>query len=504
MDNNIFNISLPDEVKAVIWRIFGAGTSHLEKRSTYALIEPTIKDHISSTERERCITEIRDWFESHGDQQWLRSDLREPVAVLILEGVRAKREETAIWAVSWIDADHAVSLIHSLWSPKEIDSFVEAAIKTFKKICDQDEVLDATPLGNTVQDSITAKIPKNAVVHEGRLETFRHLDKDGGRPRLYAEVGNLVKLMIKMQPEQFETLIEKLDHPVIQARAAVHLIATARPLKHRMSLEWITEESCDALVALAIVHTLNTVKKLDEDLLHAGRIITDQYRWNTELRLPQDDLESAAVSLINDLVDRLAVFDPLACARWVGELLSEAPYRFRQHGGHEKPLRIEQLEGACTKLLARLVCQSWSDNLFTEICAGLRLTPRMTWTRHLAEVAWEIRDVEPEKAAEIARLTLDLHNQLIAERMEQNSQLLDWSDWHDREWISGLAAALVLSQDILDLPEWVSSQCQELPLSVWDSEENHESFIAADRAAQHCFLIALHAIPVLKRTRPLN
>ena len=86
----------------------------------------------------------------------------------------------------------------------------------------------------------------------------------------------------------------------------------------------------------------------------------------------------------------------------------------------------------------------------------------MTWTRHLAEVAWEIRDVEPEKAAEIARLTLDLHNQLIAERMEQNRQLLDWSDWHDRDWISGLGAALVLSQDKLDLLEWVSALCQSI------------------------------------------
>ena len=89
-NNNISNISLPDEVKAVIWRIFGAGTSHLNKRSTYALIEPIINKHVTSTERERCITEIRDWFESRGDQQWLRSDMREPVAILILEGVRER------------------------------------------------------------------------------------------------------------------------------------------------------------------------------------------------------------------------------------------------------------------------------------------------------------------------------------------------------------------------------------------------------------------------------
>ncbi len=497
-NNNISKISLPDEAKAVIWRIFGAGTSHLNKRSTYALIEPIIKKHVTSTERERCITEIRDWFESHGDQQWVRPDMSEPVAILILEGVREKREETAIWAVSWIDANQAITLIHSLWFPKEIDSFVEAALKSLKCLCDQDEVLDATWFGSAGHDSVKAKIPKNAVLHEGRLETFRHLAINGVHRRLYSEVGNLIELLIKLRPEQFETMIQKLDHPVVQARAASRIIVTASRLKHRMTLEWITKDSCDALVALAIVHTLKTVDKLDDGLPFTDHMTADQYGSSTELRHPQNDLDSAAVALLNDLVDRLAVFDPLTCARWTGEMLSAAPHMLHPRGGREKPLRIEQLEGACTKLLSRLVCQSWSDNLFTEICAGLRLTPRMTWTRHLAEVAWEIRDVEPDKAAEIARLTLDKHNQLIAERMEQNRQLLDWSDWHDRDWISGLGAALVLSQDKLDLLEWVSTLCRALPLSVWDVEENHEAFMAADRATQHWFLVVFHAIRVLK------
>ena len=497
-NNNISNISLPDEAKAVVWRIFGDGTSHLKKRSTYALIEPIIKNHVSSTERERCITEIRDWFESQGDHQWLRSDMSEPVAVLILEGVGTKREETAIWAVSWIDANQAVPLIHALWSPKEIDSFVEAALKALKKLCDQDEVLDATLLGNTEHDSISAKIPKNTVERKGRLETFRNLDMHGVHRGLYSEVGNLIELLIGLRPEQFETLIEKLDHPVVQARAAGHMIDMPFPLNIRKTLEWITKDSCDALVALAIVHTLNTVDKLDDDLQFADRMIADQYGWSTELRHPQDDLDSAAVALLNDLVERLAVFDPLTCARWIGEMLSEAPLMLHPHGGREKPLRIEQLEGACTKLLARLVCQSWSDNLFTEICAGLRLTPRMTWTRHLAVVAWEIRDVEPERAAKVAQLTLDEYERHISERKEQNRLFLDWKDWHQREWFSSLGKALVLSQDKLDLPEWVSAQCRALPLSVWDAEENLESFIAADRAAQHYFLVAFHAILALK------
>ena len=495
------SISLPDEAKAVIWRIFGEGELPLKRRSTHnKLIEQIVKAHAPSIDTNRAITEIRGWFESHGNQQWLKSEMSEPVAFLILEGVRTERGEIAIWAVGSIDADRAVRIIHSLrWSPKEVDSLVEAVLRTLKKLCDRDRVLDAARILEI--DSASAKIPKSSVERKGRLETFRHLDIHGSElvdRGLRSAIGNFIELVIDLRPEQFETLIEKLDHPVIQARAAARMIAAPHPSKHRKTLEWITKDSCDALVALAIVNTQNTVNELDEDLWDADYMGVDQCRWRTELRLPQDDIDSAAAALLNDLVDRLAVFDPLSCARWIGELLSDAPYGLHQRGGHEKPPRIEQLERACTKLLAHLVCQSWSDNLLAELCAGLCLTPRTTWTRHIADVAWEIREDEPARAAEIAQVALDLHDQHIAEQLEQSRLFLDWNDWHQREWFISLGRAFVLSQEELDLPEWVSAQCRELPLSVWDAEENYEAFIFADRAAHHWFLVALHAIPVLK------
>ena len=502
VSNSISSIFLPDEAKAVIWRIFGEGESPLKGWSTYELIEPIIRDYVvTPTEQDRVITEIRSWFESHEDPRWLKSDMGEPVAELIVEGMGTERSETATWAIGSIDVGLAVRIICSRWSSQEINSLVEAALTTLEKLCDRDEVLDATRCaGFAAQDSIKAKIPKDAVKREGRLETFQHLDNRGFElvhRGIHPAAGNLIELVIGLRPEHFETLIERLDHPVIQARAADRMIAAS--LDHRKTLEWITGGSCDALVALAIVHTLNTVNKLDEDLRDADHMGVDQCRWRTELRLRQDDLDSAAAALLNDLVDRLAVLDPLSCVRWIGELLSDAPYGLHQRGGHKKPPRIEQLERACTELLARLVCQSWSDNLLTELCAGLCLTPRTSWTRHIADVAWEIREDEPVRAAEIAQVTLDLHNQHIAEQLEQNRLFLNWSDWHYREWFSSLGRALVLSHEEFDLPEWVSAQCRALPLSVWDAEENYEAFIAADRAVQHWFLVALHAIPVLKK-----
>ena len=504
------NLSLPDEAKAVIWRIFGAGASLLTERSTFDLIEPIIGKRASSPTRQvGAINEIRSWFELIGERRWLKADMREPVAILILEGIGTDRSETAIWAIGSIEGDLATRIIRSRWRPEEIDTFVDAALATLEVVSGRDEVLDAAgivPFAGV--ESGKARIPKDAVQRKGRLETFRHLNSHGFElvhRALHPPVGNLIELVIDLQPERFESLIELLDHPVMQARAAYHMVAATRALDHRTPSQWITEDSCEELVALAIVHTLETVNRLDEDIRSSKRLGEDQCIWSTELRPPHDDLDAAAVALLNGLVGRLARLDPLACARWIGELLSDAPYTLMRGGDFEKPPRIEQLEKICTERLTRLVRHSWSDDLPAALCTGLCLTPRTTWTRHMAEVAWAARDVEPARAATLARATLYEHERHVAEELERGHLFLNWSDWHDREWVAGLGATLALSGDELDLPKWVSTRCRALPLSVWDADESYQAFSTADRAAQIWFLVALHAVAGLKQIdRPID
>ena len=496
--------SLPDEAKAVVWRIFGAGESPLTRRSTFDLIERVICKHVSSpSRRDWAISAIRGWFETIGERRWLKPDMREPVAVLILEGIGADRSETAVWAIGSIDGDLAERIIRSRWRPKEIESVVDAVLTTLEMICARDEVLDAAgvvPVAGL--DSGKSRIPRDAVQREGMLETIQHLNSHGFdlvHRALHPPVGNLIELVIRLQPKRFQSLIKRLDHPVIQERAAYHMVAATRALHHRKPSQWIIKDSCDALVALAIVHTLETVNRLDEDIRSSNRLGEDQCISSTELRPPQDDLDAGAVNLLNDLVERIAMLDPLECAQWIGELLSGAPYALIRSHDFEKPQRIEQLEKSGTDLLVRLVRHSWSDDLLAALCAGLRLTPRTTWTRHLADVAWTVRDVAPARATTLARATLYEHERHVAEELERGHLFLNWSDWHDREWVAGLGAALALSSDELDLPEWVSTRCRALPLTVWDAEETYEAFSTADRAAQIWFLIALHAAACLNQ-----
>ena len=504
-DKTTLVASLADEAKAVIWRIFGQGASPLKKLSAYELIRPVMKKRVFPDDRaadlDRIISEIQKWFESHGGQWRLRADMREPVATLILEGIRSEREKDAVWAVGSIDdVDLTAELIRHHWSCEEINSFVEDTLTALVEVCVRDDVVDASRCaGFGVQGSTSAYVAKRDLERPGKLEAFSHLDNRGFElvcHGLHPAIGNLLELVVELRPEQFPRLIEMVDHPVMQACAAYRMIGAARRVDHRSTLNWITKDSCKALVALAVLHTLNTVNRLDEELRYVDGLDADQHSWSTELRPPEDDLDAAAADLLTGLVNKLAGLEPLTCARWIGELLSHAPYVLPVRNEHEIGSRNEQFETACTKLLLRLVQRSWSDGLLDALRAGLLLSPRITWTRYLAEVAWELREVDAARAVEVARVTLEEHERHVAEQTER--LYVRWNDYDYRQWLRGVGLALALSCEKLNLLQWVSVHCQALPLSVWDAEERPEIFSAADRAAQHWLFVALHALPGLK------
>ena len=475
MAGNVSIPSLSEDVRSVIWRIFGAGTSPLTGRSTRELIESVIRKRVSHTEQDRAIAEIYSWFEVIGDEWRLRPDMADPVGVMIIDGVGSDRSEIAVFAVGSIDGELAASTIGSKWPAKEIDSFVEATLNALEHVCNMDQVLDATRVPDLASfDADNAKIPKESLRRRGRLEAFRNLAVYGhGRVYrgLYPAVENLIRIVADLRRESLRSLIKRVDHPVIQARVAEYMVRASNPSDHRDPLRWITEDSCDAEVALAILHILNAVESPDPG-----------------------DSDERDDDLLTALVNSLAGLRPLACAGWMGELLANAPYVLRQVSEYEIPVRLKQLEEACTEVIARLVRLSWSEDLFSRLRAGLCLTPRTTWPRHLANVAWALRDVAPARAVEIAHATLDEDQRYVAHELELNHLFLHWADWHTREWMSGLGDALALSVERLDLPAWVSTQCRALPLSVWDAEEDSLAFNTADRAVQHWFLVAFHAV----------
>ena len=249
---------------------------------------------------------------------------------------------------------------------------------------------------------------------------------------------------------------------------------------------------------MAIVYSLETVNALDDDLRSSGREDMDGHSWATELRPPCDDLDAAAASLLAGLADSLSHLTPGACARWIGELLGAAPRSLHSHGDG-KPLRAHQLEAACTEALVRLAHQSWSSDLSEILITGLRTDPSETWTRHLGDLAWALRESAPKRAAEIARAALRSHEARVKQVLQHNLPMLDWRYWDHRKWIGSLGTCLAVAHRTLDLRKWVVDRCQQLPLSVWDADvQEDQTFNTAERVARHWFLVAFHAIPRLE------
>ena len=488
-------LSLPQELASVIWRIIGNDESPLKQETTLWLIKGTIRKnakHLPSAKQDQAIAVVHAWFEFHGTKGWLKEDMKEPVAHLIIGGVRNTLltqtelgdRETAFCAVGSIEPDIASNIIRCSWSNREIEEFANYAFKVLKSLCNKDAVLNSDRYMQLGGVKGKASLNENVLQHEGRLQTLLRLrDHDWW---LHSSVANMIELLMKLNPDYFYTMIEKVDNPVIHLCAARCLIDQYAASDCRRPLQWLTNTTSDALIALGIVHILQDVNRLDSN-----------FRLNTERRSEQDDLEQTASCLLSDMVDQLEKLEPISRARWIGELLDSGISALNSRGRGEKSRRVEQIEGLCEQQIKRLVHQSWSAALLDEFRVGMCQTPLVPRILPLAQVALDVRKTEPEPSAEIARMLLDTLVEHIAETLDGTGTFFyDLRYWTYCDWVNGLGIALVLSDEEVNLPEWVSEGCRALPLSAWDAEGNFQSFLIAEKVAQFQFLVAFNAIQV--------
>ena len=296
----------------------------------------------------------------------------------------------------------------------------------------------------------------------------------------------MVELLMKLNRDYFYTMIEKIDHPIVHlsaARCYIHMDADANL---RTPLQWLNQGSTDPMVALAIVHILDNVNRLDSDLWRGP-----QHEEDTV------DIERSA--LLDDMVERLSELEPVNRAQWTIELISYSASILNASGGDEKPTRIKQIEELCCEQLKHLALWYWSDELVEIFRFGMSDSPRTPRVLPLAQLAYDIRESRPERSAQIVRLILDTHEQQIADSLNDDRGFYyNLRYWDHQDWVNGLAIALVLSNGELDLLDWVSEKCRALPMSAWDAEEDHGRFLNAEKVAQFRFIVALHAIQMLE------
>lgn len=489
------------EYRTVVWRIFGAGHSPFAQRSTYELIEPVVKKRLSANESGRAIADISRWFAP--DHKTIVPEFEDTVAAAIMEGVgkiiwrghAGDDFHTAAWAIGSIDADRAARIMGGSWTEDQIDSFANVAMGELKSVIEREEIFDSDRTARYAETDVGTKVTVDAAKLGGGIEAFRYLN-DRGLSLVYGvreEATNLIRLMLAMRPDAFGAMLERLDHPVLQACAAHHAVYDGREAHYDRPLSWITRESCPAGIALAIVHTLNAVDRLDDARGGDEKLVIGAGRRDAA------GVETQAGELVTGLVERLGSLDPSDCARWTGELLSTASYVLHGTGGDGIPHRVNQLENACIALVARHAGKAEADDVLNAFVAGLRTNRQRTWTRHLAELAWILRDTIPARSGEIARVALGEYEGHVADHMAGGRSMhLPWYSWEHRKWMLGLGVALALSCKDIELPGWVTEKCDGLPLSVWDVEEDYQTFCAAGTVAGYWFLIAFLAIGARK------
>ena len=490
-DETHSSTSLPGEAAPWVWQLLGVGASPFRPPLGHEFVKHWVLDRVSCCNQAATFDEIRTWFHTETEQWVLRDEFRAPIAMLILHTIEREIAENhirldddiAFWAIGSVHPDIAEGAIRSQWGDDEIQIVVNYLLETLNRLCKQNQVVNPDRIVRL--GSASAKATVDIARQEDLLRTFNGLSEC--ELLLYPGVLSVVALLIKLDPELFGTLVERVDHLVVQRWAAFCAAGHFVPIDLQRPLEWIKDGSPDAAIALGIVHTLENVNHLDANA-----------RSNPSVQFEHAELDNPGSDLLSGLLDRLASIETVASARWIIDLLGYSVTALHAYGSTGKPERVQELENLCIQQLEPVVSQHWSSELSRELCAGLRPDPLIPRNLPLAQVAWKIREACPARADEIAQMILDEHEQHIAEALDGVSRFSYlWDNWTDHDSILGLAIALIILGEDPDPLTWVLERCGSLPLGVWDAEDSADRFRKADEAARIYFVVAFYAVQLV-------
>ena len=487
---------LPSQAKEAMWQIFGNGESPFNSKTSYELTAVIVRNHVKEPdESQRAIAEIQSWFEQVSEKYVLKQEMRNPVARQIIAGVRCalaspskiKNHETAFWAMGSIRKDVSAPIVRSSWSCKEIDKFVSYSLQTLEILHQQGRVIDPKDIVGPKTAGVKA-YPSQTEQNE-ILRNFQvGLDAKYQAYRLtYSGIASVVDLLLELKPEALPELVHKVQNPLLQSFAA-HCVADASSTSdYRQPLQWITKTAPTKLVALAILHTMENVREIEMASSTTAKSGTAE----------TPDLETMS-DLISDLVSRLVSLDPSDSTWWIFELLN-----YTSHGPSEKRPAVEQVGQCCTRLLKDIVLDDWSRDVVNELKSGLRRAQFDPRGKPLADIAWEIRDGEPQRAAKISRILLGEHEHRMTDAVKYavaSNMRFPYlgGNWNHQDWITALAMGVVICHKDIDPMDWAIEKCKALPLNAWDADEEWQVFHLADRVAQTQMTIGLYAIQLLE------
>ena len=482
----------PVQARQAMWRIFGDGLAPLKQPTWYDLVEPIMRNRVGTTdEADRVINEIRGWFDPEVQPNQLRADMNEAVAEMIIEGIGAvlaqtpgiRNQDTAFWAMGSIRPEVAAPLIRASWSPEQMDAFAAYVIDILESLHAKGDVRDPKRVFGEDVKGAKAR-PSETGLHDP-LRTFQVGAETSYQAwRLtYPGIPSVIDLLLDLKPEILAELVGRVQDPLLQSFAAFCASGFQITSDHHQPLQWVTDTSPAALIALAILHVMEIVRE------------TEFGDSRTAITGTVDTADATPVpDMVGDMVASLAALGPAENVRWLFELLNSTSF-----GPNEKPATAELVERHCTQSLEKIVLNNWSSEVVNELEAGLRRATLEPRGKPLADIAWGIRDQQPEKAGQICGILLDEHERRMTGALADDSMSGHLSGhWNQREWLMALGAAVVIQHDSIDPLDWAIERCNGLPLSAWDADQEGQVFRRADDIARIHMTVGLYAVQLLK------
>ena len=487
------SIQLPIEARQVVWRIFGNGLAPLNQPTCRDLIEPIIQKRLLKTgEADIAIAEILSWFDPNGDPNQLRPEVSETIAQIIIDGIREalsttngiENHDIAFWAMGSIRPDSSAPIMRDSWAPEQIDRFAAYVLDTLQRLHEKGNIIDPKHIVGPNIRGATAH--PQGIGHDDLLRTL-YVGHDiiyEAYRLMYPGIPSVVGLLLELKPEMLPELVDKVQNSLLQSFAAFSLAGVRATSDYHQPLSWIADTSPAALIALAILHTLRIVH--DREI--ASKTLPESVA-------PETVGLVAASDPIAELVSRLAALGPAQSTWWAFELLNHTSF-----GPEQKRTTAEQVEQQCTQLLNNNVLNYWSDEMINELEDGLRRAMFEPRGKPLADIAWALRDAEPERAYRISGIILEEHERRMAKALEDFLQFPYLvGRWNYNDWLTALGGAVVIRHNELDPMDWAIEKCKDLPLNAWDADEDGMVFRVADRVARTQMTVGLFAVQFLTK-----
>ena len=381
-----------------------------------------------------------------------------------------------------IGSEVAATIMRSTWSPEQIGKFAAYVLDTLERLDRKGNIIDPKHVVGPDVQGATAHT--NEMALDDPLRTF-HVRLDTAYQAyqlMYSGIPSVVDLLLDLKPEMLPELVNKVQDRLLQSFAAYCVADIHSASDYRQPLNWIADTSSTALVALAILHILEIVHERE---IAYRRMLNSGNAETVDLVAESD--------LIADLVSSLEVLGPVRSTWWAFELLNHTSF-----GPDQKQATAEQVEQRCTELLNDNVLNHWSNEVTNELEDGLRRAIREPRGKPLADIALDLRDVEPKKASNISGIILDEHERRMAMALEDDVHFPYLAGrWQYQDWLTALGMAAVIHHNDVDPTDWAMEKCKDLPLSAWDADEEDGAFRTADRVARTYMIVALYAVQCL-------